>query len=692
LARLCDEATKRYQVVVEKYPEHAQVQLARYGLAMAWFRKGDFERAKTIFEAIPPPERNGELAAVSYALADCLMRLAPTRADDAIAAGRLEESLRSAGELLEGFVAAQPNGAQTPDALLKLGLCHQRVASVLANPSEKAKALANARQSYEKLIQQFARHPLQAQAVFERAKCLAEGGDLGGAVQELQRFTQDPLRASRVAPMAVVRLSVLLRSQKRAADAAGVLAQCRQQHEGALGGDPERVGWATLLQYHHGMALKEAGKLAEARAVFEQVSRQSADRPEAAEAVLRWGQCLKDESLTRMASARKAAETAKNADEAAKAHKTTAEAGRAIQEAVGFLDAQAEHMKAKAPSSEVRVRLLYESAWGYRALADLEIGLARSKLSNEKGPTGLELAVPMQPAEQKARERYQDLIASAPDNPLANEARLGLAEVLAERREFDPALKLLTEALDKEPPAELMDKIRLRLGACHAARKDAKAALAQFRTVAANPKSAMAAQAQYRAGECLMDLEQWAEAVKILSPFRDQVPFRDRPGVTDRALLRLGHALAHLKQWDQSRQAHELVASRFASSPWAHEARYGMGWAWQNQKQFDQAVGAYSQVVSGTASVTAAKAQLQIGLCRLEQKRYPEASTALLLVPYTYDYPELNAVALCEAARAFAEQKQRPQAEKLLLRVIKEHPQSPWAAAAKERLENLRGG
>ena len=123
-----------------------------------------------------------------------------------------------------------------------------------------------------------------------------------------------------------------------------------------------------------------------------------------------------------------------------------------------------------------------------------------------------------------------------------------------------------------------------------------------------------------------------------------------------------------------------------------HEARYGVGWAWQNQKQYDQAVNAYNQVVGGTATETAAKAQVQIGLCRLEQKRHADGINALLIVPFSYDYPELNAVALCEAARALVELKQREHAERLLQRVIKEHPESKWADIARSRLESLRGG
>jgi TolA-binding protein len=715
LARLYDEAAKRYQVVIDRFPDFTYINLARFGLALAIYHKGDLEKAQKLLESIPATERNGDLASVAYLLADCLIRTAPAKADDALAAGKLEEQLKAAAELLDSYVAAQPNEPQTADALLKLGLCHQRLAGLLAQPPEKAKSLGSARAAYEALIQRFPKDALMPQAVFERARCFVLAGDKGTALNELQRFTSDAtLKAAPVAPMALVELGLLLREQRRPADAITILAQGRQQYEGALNNDKERSGWVAILQYQHGMALKEAGKLAEARGLFDQVTRQFANRPEAAEAALRLGECFNEEGLAKLDAARKAQTAATKPEEQAVATRTRDEGLRSVQEAVRYLETQAEQLKAKQPTSEIRARMLYESAWGYRTLAEAEVEAARLKIQQDllkklqdeaakkavagkppaeiKPPEVSMSSVPIQQAEQKARAQYQALIASAPDLALANDARFELAEVFAERGELDPAIKLLGEALDKEPPAELSDRIRLRLGACHLARKDAKAALGQFEAVANNPKSALIGEAHYRAGECLLQQGQGNEAVKHLIVFRDQAPFQNLPGLSDRGLLRLGHAYAHLKQWDLSRQAHEQLAARFANSAWLHEARYGIAWTWQNQQQYDNAVNAYAQVTAATATEVAAKAQLQIGLCRLEQKRHADAAKDLLIVPFTYDYPEWNAVALCEAARAFRELKQPDQAEKLLKRVIRDHPESKWAKVAQERLDELKKG
>jgi TolA-binding protein len=716
VARLTDEAIKRYQAVADRYPDFAHVNLARYGLGTAYYRKGDYEKAKEKLETIPTAERNGELAVVPYQLADCLLRLAPAKVeDDAVAAGKLLETLKGAVELLEAYVGSQPNAAQTPDALLKLGFCHQRMAQVLGQPAEQAKELQAARAIYDQVEQRFRGHAVYPNAVFERAKVMAVQKDVGGAMNQLRQFQQGPLNNAPIAPMAVLHLATLLRGQNQAQQAADVLAQVRQQQEANLQKDPARAGWVPLLQYHHGVALREAGKRTEARAIFDQVVKSSPDRPEAAEAALRSGQCLKDEGQLKVdASRAKLANPGLKPEERAAAQKQLDDGIKEVRDAAAYLQAQAEQLKAKQPMHEARARMLYEAAWAHRAIAVLEVETARAKLQQDlwqkrrdeaakRTPPGqpppmvpmpvVELKdVPMQPSETAARAQYQALIEGFPDLAASADALFELAELQSERAEHDAAVKLLRAALDKEPNPELTDKVRVRLGNSLLLKGDAKAALAQFNAVAANPKSSLFAQASYRAGEALIQSGDHTGAVQRLAIFRDQQPYQNVAGVSDRALLRLGHALAALKQWEPSRQAHETLVNRFGGSPWLAEARYGIGWALQNQGRFDEAVQAYAQVTNLTATELGAQAQLNVGLCRLAQKKYPEATTAFLVVPFTYDYPHLSALALLEAARAHAENKQKDQAIKLLERVIRDHPDTDHADAAKKRIEELKKG
>jgi TolA-binding protein len=83
---------------------------------------------------------------------------------------------------------------------------------------------------------------------------------------------------------------------------------------------------------------------------------------------------------------------------------------------------------------------------------------------------------------------------------------------------------------------------------------------------------------------------------------------------------------------------------------------------------------------------------LQTGLCRLEQKKFGEAAQALLAVPVTYGYAEIAAESLYNAAGAYVEMKQVPEAVRLLQRVAKDYPDSRWAEAARRRLDSLKQG
>jgi len=175
-------------------------------------------------------------------------------------------------------------------------------------------------------------------AILERARVMGQAGDPNGAVNELRRFTNDPLKAASIAPMAVLHLSTLLRSQNKAAEAADVMDKCRKDHEQKLTADPARAGWVPLLQYHHGVALREAGKRAEARKVLDQVVQSAPDRPEAGEAALRSGQCLKDDGQQKIIEAQKKLTTTNlKPEEVAQANKVLDEGVKEVRDGVAYL-------------------------------------------------------------------------------------------------------------------------------------------------------------------------------------------------------------------------------------------------------------------------------------------------------------------------------------------------------------------
>ncbi|MBA4190138.1 MAG: hypothetical protein C0467_19310 [Planctomycetaceae bacterium] len=660
------EAAKKYEEVVAKFPEFERLSRARYGLGLCLLAQEDWEKAASALDAIPGPDRNGDLAPVSYILADCLIRLAPAKAEDALQDNMLREKLSAAAGLLDGFVAGNPKSEQAPDALIKYALCQKRLGIQLAPGNEKNDAFNKARGALEKVINDpgYNKSPLVGTAHLERAKVLILQGDKNNAINVLRQFANDPLQKSPVAALAHVTLATLLREQNQFQPAADTLAQARQKFEASLTGD--RADWVPLLRYHHGVALFEAGKPTDARAAFEQAIQAGGTKPIAAEAALKAAQCNVEEIKKKIVEIEK--EKAKPnltpAQIAEIDNKVKAAKGELNNVATQFLQ-RAEQFKAALPASEARARMLYDAAWTARA-ADTD-------------PT---------PA-------YTKLIAEFPDLALAVESRLELAELLAEKKP-DDAIKLLKEAIDKEPtdkatPPESLERIRLRLGGALFDKKDYPAAQGQFDSVGNNEKSPHRGQGLYRSAECLLAQGKADDAAKKLVIFRDNGAFHNIPGVSDRALLRLGHAYLELKQWEPARQAFETVVARYGNNnPWAVDARYGMGLALQNQNRYPDAINVYVQITQATQDDRAGRARLQIGECHAKQNKWKEAGAEFQTVYLGYDLPELKWTAMLEHARVLNEEKNPESATKLLERVIKDAPKdSEWTKAATERMEKI---
>ncbi len=691
------EAAKRYEDVIAKFPEFDRVSRARYGLALCHVAVEDWEKAAAVLDAIPAPDRSGDLAGVSFVLADCLIRTAPAKAEDALQDNMLREKLGAAAGLLEGFVSTNPKAPEAADAVLKLGYCQKRLGIQFPPGNDRNDALNKARAAYERLPREYPQSPLVGAAALERAKVVALQGDKGGAINSLRQFANDPLQKSPVAPLAYIALATLLREQNQAPLAVQAMQDARGKFEGPLANDPERRDWLPLLRYHHGVALFEAGKSHEARQAFEMVLQGAAGKPIGAEAALRLCQCLADEGKKRIEFLEKERSKGGLRPEQLAQLDNQMRAVKAEQVNVGKLfERRAEEFKAALPQAEPRARMLYDAAWTYRSLApDSPLNPAgRPLILTDPVAKPDPLSAEMLDA---ARKAYQKLIAEFPTLSLAVEARLELGELQADYGQPDDAAKLFKDALDAEPadkptPPETAERIRLRLGAALFAKKDLPAALAQFDAVAGNEKSPHRGAALYRSAECLLAQGKWEEAKNKLVIFRDNGAFHNIPGVSDRALLRLGSALTELKQWDAARQAFEALLGRYGEgNMWAIDARYGMGWVLQNQGRFDEAVNQYSVVTQKTQDERAGRAHLQIGLCRAAQKRWDDAGKAYATVYYGYDLPDLKFAAMVEHARVLGEQQKKADATKLLERIIKEAPKdSPWAKTAQEQLDKVK--
>jgi TolA-binding protein len=397
------------------------------------------------------------------------------------------------------------------------------------------------------------------------------------------------------------------------------------------------------------------------------------DEPAAAEALFQQGQAL----LT----ARRFEEAAAVFGRLVREHPSSgrrdeARALRAI--ALARQDREGNHERALAAIREaerggtddldpkLRAALSYEKAWALR-------GLGRT---------------------DEAARAYRSMLADASAwGDLHAHATLELAEIEIEAERHDQAarlLRLLQGAAAENPqmvPPEVRRQGAYRLGLCEHHLGNAREAADLLEAYLADePDGTLVPSARLLCAEAHFTAGRHRQAIEHLTRVVEDFP-ADEAGAP--ALLRLGECHAALQYWPQSREAFTAFLERHAESPMWFQARFGIGWALENEGRFDEAVEAYRAVVHRHQGPTAARAQFQIGECLFARKRYEEAARELLKVDILYAYPEWSAAALYEAGRCFQEMGDPFNARRQFELVRAQHAHTRWAEMAGERMEAL---
>ncbi|MFI5377912.1 MAG: tetratricopeptide repeat protein [Tepidisphaerales bacterium] len=706
------EALRRFQKILDQYPESPQAILAKQGQAMALYEQTKFAEAAKLLSAIPEPDRMGDLGSVSYLEADCLLRTLPPASDDAIALNRLIEQLNHSVALLNAFLqsqAAEPR-PEAPEAQFKLAFGYTRLAGLIVDPVEKRQNETMARRTLMELVAAYPNHPVYAAATFELARAMTERGAGPAAAAEFAKFQKEPLASSPYAAMAMILQGDAIRLSRKPDQAVEYLSKVRQDRESAMLKDPKLAEYVPVLQYSLALALKEAGKRDQARELFLSLAKTFPKRPEAAEVPWRIGQCMRDDATAALETARRAYWNAPKPEAREQAKAEMDAALKKLREVADQLTETAKKITTDNPDSELAGHINYDAAWAYRTVGDAEVEAARQKMQQEAvqkiiaslpkddpsagsvRPPEIALPqIPLQPCEKLARLRYSALIDGLPESQLAYDSRFELAEIFSLRQEHEPAIRLLKQLLDGTPPLDVAERTRLRLGAAYLTANDPKSAAQQFQAILENTKGYTIVYARAGLGEALYLQKDWAGVVRELEPLlEERRPNRQVPGMTDRANLRIANAYAQLGRWQDARNSLETFATRHPGSGMIYEARFVYAQACEQLKQYDQAATSYAEVARRIGGELSAKAQYQAGVCYQAMDKPDDALNCFLMVAYAYDYPDLAGAALTEGAKICLAKSRPADARKHLQRIIAQQPNTTWAETARQQLARMK--
>ena len=201
--------------------------------------------------------------------------------------------------------------------------------------------------------------------------------------------------------------------------------------------------------------------------------------------------------------------------------------------------------------------------------------------------------------------------------------------------------------------------------------------------------SPLLASASFFCGEALQRLGKTERAVVHLARVVERFP---SDPVYGPGLLRMGECLTGLQRWPRAEQVFTEYLDRFGDTDQWFQARFGQGWARENQQRYDEAVQAYREVVARHRGPTAARAQFQIGECLFAKKQYEDAARELLKVDILYAYPEWSAAALYEAGKCFEKLVKPVEARAQFKAVVEKFEGTRWAEMAAKRLGELPAG
>ncbi len=291
---------------------------------------------------------------------------------------------------------------------------------------------------------------------------------------------------------------------------------------------------------------------------------------------------------------------------------------------------------------------------------------------------------------------FEQLIAIRPRSEYADDARLYLAESDFFSKRVDEAKPAL-EQLAKSAQAD--DFVRHRalvlLLDITADQEDWEALVRFARDLQKGfPESEESGYASYRLGQALLQSQnprQAAEKLESLHQSTDPA-IRNAPWFPSVRLL-LARAYLDARQYDQVDAVIERFREEDPQSPYLYQADEILGRRLVRQSRFEEARTVLARVVdseTGRRTETAAQAQLLIAESYLLQEQYEQALTEYYKVYANYDYPELQAPALYQAAKCDEKLERWDGAVKTYTTLIDEFPGSEFATRAEPELAEAR--
>jgi TolA-binding protein len=296
-----------------------------------------------------------------------------------------------------------------------------------------------------------------------------------------------------------------------------------------------------------------------------------------------------------------------------------------------------------------------------------------------------------------ATKVFDQVLTEHPDGPKADEARLNLANLAFNAKEYDkvaPLLATLVAEGSKGDPL-LIPFALFRMAQTHVEQQEWTAAAPLFaRIVADYPEFPYVQDARFWSAEANYQGGNAERAEPLFAAYVADPP--TGPEASEWVLtarLRQLQCLVLLARWRDALTAADSLKADAPEFSQTAEVDYARGRALQMQGRLDDALQSYQAVVDAPtkSSDLAARAQWMRGEVYFHQKDYQAAVREFLKVDYLHKHaPTWRAAALLEAGKSYEHLDRWSDAVQAYEKLLAEFPEDKTAADAGKRLEAAR--
>jgi tetratricopeptide (TPR) repeat protein len=595
------------------------------------------------------------------------------------------EKEKTAASLYTEFLKGYPNTDRFEEALLGRA---QALMKLSREPGDESYNEAVA--TYDKLIQEFPRSPLVAQAHYEKGRMLAKAGDVDGAESEFDIvLASHP--ASATVPEAAYELAEC-KLAKRELDEAIALytsafakARNRSLRERCLA----RKGDCLLVQ----------GKLDEAIQEYEYILKRDPKGPFADDLIAKEAEAYLSRGMLEKASS-SFGQLLTLFPKSPLLPKSLMRKAEAEALAGDFKKAQAtyEQIEARFPESRADTSVMFglahasfeagdykSSVEAYEQVLKLDITESRRM----EAARGSVLSLARIEEDGKVQKRLSWYEKNFPgDTTLASEIDFERGLSLFEKDQFEAAYANLSQAQAKLP-TESRIRALVTMGMCKLKEKDFAQASSHFEeALELGPSdSTLSFTAYFKLGTSLYAQSKYDEASRAYVAAGTVCP--DSSSRCE-ALYNAGLCIERTENWPEAASMYEKVAAT-CKGKLAQDAIFKSGYAYLNAGQRPKALELFKAALGVAPDDEKPEIQYWIGETYAAMGEFERAASEFLKVPYLYGEGSLWGVtARYKAGLAFEEAGNIEAATKQYkLLLEREGENSEWGSMAKERLLKL---